>query len=109
MKNETITRVSASEIDTLIANDGDRTDWTRASAMTQDELDAAILDDPDEGPAHLAIDWSKAAIGLPERKAMVNMRLDRDVLDWFRREGHGYQTRINAVLRSYVEAMRKVG
>jgi uncharacterized protein (DUF4415 family) len=34
----------------------------------------------------------------------VTLRLDRDVLDWFRRQGRGYQTRINAVLRAFVEA-----
>jgi uncharacterized protein (DUF4415 family) len=34
------------------------------------------------------------------------MRVDRDVLEFFRRQGRGYQTKINAVLRSYVEQMR---
>lgn len=44
--------------------------------------------------------------GLPAapRKAAVSLRLDADVLDWFRARGAGYQTRINAVLRAYMEA-----
>ena len=37
-------------------------------------------------------------------KAQLTLRLDSDVLDWFRRQGRGYQTRINALLRAYMEA-----
>ena len=43
---------------------------------------------------------------MPQPKVVLNMRVDRDVLDYFRRTGRGYQARINAVLRSYVERMR---
>lgn len=44
--------------------------------------------------------------GLPmaARKAAVSLRLDADVLDWFKARGSGYQTHINAVLRAYMEA-----
>ena len=44
--------------------------------------------------------------GLPPapRKAAISLRLDADVLDWFRAQGAGYQTRMNAVLRAYMEA-----
>jgi len=45
-------------------------------------------------------------VELPRPKADLHMRVDRDVLDYFRSQGKGYQTRINAVLRSYVERMR---
>ncbi len=46
--------------------------------------------------------------GLPvsNRKAAISLRLDPEVLDWFRAQGPGYQTRINAVLRAYMEASR---
>ena len=37
----------------------------------------------------------------PQSKEQVTLRLDRDVLEWFRAKGRGYQTRINAVLRAY--------
>jgi uncharacterized protein (DUF4415 family) len=43
---------------------------------------------------------------LPEPKASITIRLDREVLDWFRAQGDGYQTRINAVLKMYVKAQR---
>lgn len=39
-------------------------------------------------------------------KQVVTIRLDADVLDWFKRQGRGYQTRINKLLRSYMEASR---
>ena len=42
-------------------------------------------------------------VELPESKEQVTLRLDRDVLRWFRAKGRGYQTRINAVLRAYYE------
>ena len=53
----------------------------------------------------MAVDWSQASVEMPEPKAVLNMRVDRDVLEFFRRQGKGYQTKINAVLRSYVEQM----
>ncbi len=84
-----------------------RTDWAKAAAMTDAELEALIAGDPDE--AGMVVDWSKVTIGIPAPKAVLNMRVDRDVLDYFRREGRGYQTRINAVLRSYVEQMGRHG
>ena len=46
-------------------------------------------------------------VKLPEAKADLHMRIDRDVLDFFRKTGRGYQTRINAVLRFYVERARR--
>ena len=46
---------------------------------------------------------------MPVTKQPTSIRLDPDVLDWFKRKGKGYQTRINAVLRTYVEAQRKGG
>ena len=46
-----------------------------------------------------------ASVDMPQPKAVLNMRVDRDVLEFFRRDGRGYQTKINAVLRSYVDQM----
>lgn len=48
--------------------------------------------------------FKHATLVLPEPKATVTMRVDRKVLDWFRSQGRGYQTRINALLRAYMEA-----
>jgi len=79
-------------------------DWNKAMALTEDELEAAIKSDPDE--ADITFDWSTATIDLPQPKAVLNMRIDKDILDFFRKSGSGYQTRINAVLRGYVEQKR---
>ena len=47
--------------------------------------------------------WDEAELVLPEPKQAVSLRIDRDILQWFRRAGPRYQTRMNAVLRSYME------
>lgn len=72
--------------------------------MTSEQVEAQAAADPDE--AGMVVDWDAATVELPKPKAVLNMRIDRDVLDFFRRQGKGYQTRINAVLRSYVARMR---
>ncbi|MDE2229387.1 MAG: BrnA antitoxin family protein [Alphaproteobacteria bacterium] len=51
--------------------------------------------------------FARARIVMPEPKKLVTLRLDADVLDWFRHRGRGYQTRINAVLRGFVAAQRR--
>ena len=51
--------------------------------------------------------WDNANIVYPENKKPVTLRLDTDVLEWFRSTGKGYQTRINAILKSYVKAHKK--
>lgn len=48
--------------------------------------------------------FERAVISIPRPKATVCIRLDQDVLDWFKSRGKGYQTRINALLRAYMEA-----
>ncbi|MCX7048430.1 MAG: BrnA antitoxin family protein [Candidatus Sumerlaeota bacterium] len=48
--------------------------------------------------------FRKAVLRLPEPKRAVSIRLDPDVLDWLKKQGKGYQTRINTILRMYVEA-----
>lgn len=102
-KKERIVRYSAEELRAMQARGESRSDWARAAAMTEAEIEAAIASDPDE--AGMIVDWSQASVELPEPKAVLNMRVDRDILDFFRRQGRGYQTKIHAVLRSYVEQM----
>ena len=82
------------------------TDWARVDAMTDEELEAAIASDPDD-PGNDPTFWEHAKVVYPTPKARVTMRLDRDILDFFKASGRGYQTRMQAVLRSYVEAHRR--
>jgi uncharacterized protein (DUF4415 family) len=79
-----------------------KTDWRRLRSMTEEEIRAAIIDDPDAKPTDEAF-WTNARVVLPRRKETVTMRLDADLLEWFRGE-RGYQTRINAILRAYMNA-----
>lgn len=52
--------------------------------------------------------WQAAEVALPPAgKASIHLRLDRDVLDWFRQQGKGHLSRMNAVLRSYMNAQRR--
>ncbi len=60
-----------------------------------------------EGEPEVDIDWDAAEVVIPEPKKLVSLRLDADVLDFFRGQGKGYQTRMNAVLRSYMDAQKK--
>jgi uncharacterized protein (DUF4415 family) len=84
-----------------------RTDWAHVASLTDDEIAAAVRDDPDTAP--LDIDWSEAVLVAPPRKKAISIRIDPDVLDYFKNEGPGYQRRINAVLRSYVDQKQKRG
>jgi uncharacterized protein (DUF4415 family) len=47
--------------------------------------------------------WEKAELVKPLTKQAISLRIDSDVLDWFKSQGKGYQSLMNAVLRSYVE------
>ena len=81
------------------------TDYARLDAMTDEDIARAVAEDPDAGP--LDIDWSKARVVFPPGKENVTLRVDRDVLAWFRSTGKGFHTRMNAVLRAYMEAHRQ--
>jgi uncharacterized protein (DUF4415 family) len=82
-----------------------KTDWAAVAALTDEEIEAAVRKDPDAVP--LDFDWSEAVLVIPPKKKAISIRVDEDVLDFFRREGAGYQRRMNAVLRSYMQQRRK--
>lgn len=84
-----------------------KTDWARVRALTDEEIDAAIASDPDAAPPLDAEWFRRARIVLPEPKVPISIRLDRDVLEWFKSKGPRYQSRINAVLRAFMEARRR--
>ena len=70
--------------------------------MTPAEIRRGILADPDAHPTDAAF-WKDAKVVMPVPKEIVTMRLDADLLHWFRQHP-GYQTRINAILRAYMNA-----
>ncbi|HEV2302832.1 MAG TPA: BrnA antitoxin family protein [Stellaceae bacterium] len=79
-----------------------RTDWRRLRGMSDEEIHAAVLDDPEIRATDEDF-WRSARVVIPQRKETVTMRLDADLLAWFRQQ-RGYQTRINAILRAYMNA-----
>ncbi|MDB5594588.1 MAG: hypothetical protein JWM36_1549 [Hyphomicrobiales bacterium] len=85
----------------------DQTDYARLDAMSEEEVEEVARKDLD-GPPLTDNEWMRAAVRQP-LKVPVGLKLDDDVLDWFKSQGRGYQTRINAILRRYVEAHRKAG
>jgi uncharacterized protein (DUF4415 family) len=81
------------------------TDWARVDALTDEDIERAVADDPDQS-FWTDEDWANARVVWPQGKAPVTLRLDRDIIAWFKLHGSGYQTRINAVLRGFVEAQK---
>jgi uncharacterized protein (DUF4415 family) len=100
-KTERVVHYTATEIDAMIARGEDQTDWERVRNLTDEEIEASI-DVEEEGE----FDWDTARVSTsrPQPKKQVTLRLDPEIIDFFRGQGPGYQTRMNQVLRSYVEA-----
>ena len=103
-KGDTV-RYTAEEIDDVLARGESRTDWAAVKGMAEEELEASIAADRDD--VHEPIDWTRAVKGMPPGKRDIHIRIDEDVLDWFRQAGRGYQTRINNVLRALVESRKR--
>ncbi|MBA4027430.1 MAG: 3-oxoacyl-ACP synthase [Cyanobacteria bacterium DS3.002] len=74
--------------------------WTKKNGSTVDDED-------DEIPSLDESFWSNAQMGSPLKKRLISLRLDNDVVDWFKDQGPCYQTRMNQVLRSYMEYSKK--
>ena len=79
-------------------NKHSETDWAKLEVMTDDEIDTSDI--PPLGDDF----FTKGELRLPKQKPMISMRVDADVLEWFKAQGPGYQTRMNAVLRLYMDA-----
>ena len=74
-----------------------RTNWGKIDALKDNEID--FSDIPELGKTF----FKRAVLRFPEPKTAVTIRLDRQVLNWFKAKGPGYQMRINALLRAYME------
>lgn len=97
-KKERIVRTTAEELKAMTASGEAGSDWKRAARMPVPEGS-----DPDDAIEPVRMDWVRTELPTPRRKAHASLRIDADVLDWFRAQGRGYQTKINALLRSYFE------
>jgi uncharacterized protein (DUF4415 family) len=79
------------------------TDWNRLDTMKNEDID--LSDIPEVGDDF----FKNAKLVLPRRKEVVTLRVDADVLEWFRSKGKGYQTMMNAVLKGWVSQQGPTG
>lgn len=87
----------------MIADGGDLTDWARLDAMTEEEIEANALSDPDNPP--LTDEQLATMVTVyPPIKNPISIRLDADILEFLKQDGPGYQSRINGILRAYMQA-----
>ena len=73
--------------------------------MRNDEIDRSEI--PEIAPEQFARAIVRRGLKPVAAKAQLTIRIDREVLEWFRRQGRGYQTRINTLLRAYMEAHKR--
>ncbi len=83
---------------------GSGTDLKKVDAMTNAQLEGAIAEDEDE--RDLKPDWTRAKLVLSEPKQSVHLRLEREIIDFFKARGKGHISRMQAVLKAYVTAHR---
>jgi uncharacterized protein (DUF4415 family) len=98
-ENDTKT-YSRAQIDKLAS----QTDWERVHHLTDDDIERAVAEDPDTFIPDEDF-WKRAKAVMPtgQTKELISIRLDPDIIAWFKKQGKGYQSRINAVLRAYVD------
>lgn len=82
-----------------------RTDWVALRAMSEDEIERIAAEDEDN-PATDESHWTEATVYVPPGKTAIHATFDQDVVEFFKREGRGYSTRMNAVLRRYMESQQ---
>jgi uncharacterized protein (DUF4415 family) len=82
-------------------------DFERLARMKPNEID--LSDVPEVTPEEFARGVVRHGLKPPLRKTQITLRIDSDVLEWFRARGKGYQREMNALLRAYVEAQRRAG
>ena len=80
----------------------DNTDWERLDALQDEDIDLSEV--PELTPEMFAKAVVERGLKPTSNKQQLTIRLDNDVLEWFRAQGRGYQTKINALLRAYMEA-----
>jgi uncharacterized protein (DUF4415 family) len=81
------------------------TDWDRIDALTDKEID--FSDSPEITPEMFAKAVVRRGLKSKSKKVQLTLRVDSDVVTWFKEQGQGYQSRINALLRAYMEAHQR--
>jgi uncharacterized protein (DUF4415 family) len=79
-----------------------QTDWDRVDKLRDNDID--FSDTPEVTPEMFAKAVLREGLKPVVRKTQITLRIDEDVLTWFKNQGRGYQTRINSLLKAYKEA-----
>lgn len=79
-----------------------RTDWARLKAMTEEEIEANALADPDNPPIDMSDFWERG-VCVDGARGLTRLNLDPDILNWFQKSGQGYTHLINEVLQAYMQ------
>ena len=79
-----------------------KTDWARLKAMTEEEIEANALSDPDNLP-HDSEDFWERGVSVDGSRNLTRLNLDPDILHWFQKRGQGYTHLINDILSRYME------
>jgi uncharacterized protein (DUF4415 family) len=101
-KEKHIESYTAAELKAKRAGSG--TDLKKVDAMTDAKLERAIAEDEEE--RGLQPDWTRAKLILSEPKQSVHLRLEQEIIDFFKARGKGHISRMQAVLKAYVTAHR---
>ena len=101
-KDKNIKSYTAAELKAKRAES--RTDLSKLDSMTDERLERLIAEDEDE--RGLQPDWTQAKLVFPQAKQSVHLRLEQDIIKYFKAQGKGHISRMQAVLRAYVEAHR---
>ena len=78
-----------------------KTNYKRINKLSDKDIDYSDIPETDEKF------WSDAEVLFPTKKTHVSIRLDDDIISWFKQFGRGYQTKINSVLKSYITSIQK--
>jgi uncharacterized protein (DUF4415 family) len=84
----------------------DRQPWRRNMARVSGKQPARSKAKPGKAAAKRQADWTSLKVDWPQPKQAISLRIDQDILAWFRDRGPGYQTRMNAVLRAFVDVQQ---
>jgi uncharacterized protein (DUF4415 family) len=101
-KDKNIRRYTAAELKTKRTKSG--TDLNKLDAISDKKLELLITEDDDE--RGIQPEWTRSILILPQAKQSIHLRLDQDIIEFFKGYGKGHITRMQAVLKAYVDAHR---
>jgi uncharacterized protein (DUF4415 family) len=101
-KSERLVRYTDRELRDKLARGEDESNYDYVDSLTEEELEASINFEEEGMPI-----WETTTFEFPLPKQQLTVRFDGDIIAWFKEQGPRYQTRMNAVLRHYVETQKR--